>query len=95
MPNPSPFIRSWSSISHLHLVLSMISLPCALSPFCALFMHITCYRSSLHTLLVFFMHFLCALDAFNPHCMCSMHILMHARCYQSSLCAFYAHFYPH
>jgi hypothetical protein len=95
MLDPFPFVRSWSSISfHLHLVLSMILVPCALGPFCALSMHIRCSRFSLHTFLVFFMLFLCTLDAFNPHCTCSMCILMHVRCYQSSLCAFYVHFYP-
>jgi hypothetical protein len=95
MFDPSLFICSRSSISfHSHLVLSMISLPCALNPFCALSMHIRCSWSSLHTLLVFFMHFLCTLNAFNPHCTCSMRILMHVRCYKSSLCAFYVHFYP-
>lgn len=93
-PNPSPLICSQSSISsHSHLVLSIISLPCAFNPFHAFFMHTKCSRSSLHMLSVLFMCFLCTLGDFDPHCMRSMCTFMHLRCYQSSSCAFYARFY--
>jgi hypothetical protein len=96
MPNPSPFIRSCSSISsHLHLVLSIISLPHPFNPFHALSMHTRHFQSSLHTLLILFMHFLCTLGDFDPHCICSMHVSMDDRCYQSSLHAFYVRFYAH
>jgi hypothetical protein len=94
MPNPSPLICSHSSISfHSHLLLSIISLPCAFNPFHALFMHTKCFRSSLHTLSVLFVRFLCTLGDFDPHYMCSMYTFMHFRWYQSSSCAFYARFY--
>jgi len=72
-PDPSPFSRSWSSISfHLCLVLSIISLSCVIKPFRMLFMHTTCFQSSLHTFLILFVHFLCTLGIFDLHCTRSM-----------------------
>jgi hypothetical protein len=79
-PNPSPLICFWFSIPfHSHLVISMISLPCAFGIFCVLLMHITCFQSSLHVLYVHF-------DVINFHYMHSLHDFTHTRCCQSLLC---------
>jgi hypothetical protein len=73
------FFNTWSISFHsflvfhlLSLVLSIISLACAMNPFHVLFMHITCCQSSLHTFSILFVRFLCTLDVFNHHCTRSM-----------------------
>jgi len=66
------FFNTLSISFHLCLVLSIISLACAINPFHVLFMHTTCFQSSLHTFSILFVRFLCTLGVFNPHCTRSM-----------------------